>query len=129
METIKRLEDFEVFQMAQEIGEQVWNTVVTWEHFAKTTIGEQFVDAADSISANIAEGFGRYHFRERRTFCYYSRGSLMETKAWAIKSYKRKLLTPDAYDLLMVKMATFHHKLNGYIQSLSKQIQAGKNAQ
>jgi four helix bundle protein len=84
MDVIK-LEDLDIYQLALEIGEDVWNAVQKWDHFPKRTVGEQFVDAADSISANIAEGYGRYFYKDRKIFCYYSRGSLMETRNWAAK--------------------------------------------
>jgi four helix bundle protein len=38
--------------------------------FTKDTIGKQICRAADLISANIAEGFGRYHFKENKNFSY-----------------------------------------------------------
>lgn len=117
MNTLK-LEDLEIYQLANEIGEYVWNLVSGWEHFAKRTSGEQFVDAADSISANIAEGYGRYHFKERKTLCYYSRGSLMETKAWAFKCSKRLLIAETEYTMLIDKLQLLHYKLNGYIKKL-----------
>ena len=81
-----------MYQLALEIGEEVWRMVDKWEVFPKNTLGKQFVDAADSISANIAEGYGRYFYKDRKNFCYYSRGSLMETKNWALKSINRHLI-------------------------------------
>ena len=42
--------------------------------------GKQFTNAADSISSNIAEGYGRYFIKENINFCFYSRGSILETK-------------------------------------------------
>lgn len=75
------MEDLEIYQLALEVGEYVWKLVDKWESFPKRTVGGQFVEAADSISANIAEGYGRYFYKDRKQFCYYSRGSLMETKA------------------------------------------------
>ena len=50
------------------------------------TIGKQLVRSADSIAANISEGFGRYHFKDSKRFYYISRGSLFETKTWLEKS-------------------------------------------
>jgi len=50
------LEDLEIYKLALEIGEDVWNKVSKWEYFPQKTVGSQFVQAADSISANIAEG-------------------------------------------------------------------------
>ena len=117
MDTVK-LEDFEIYQLANEVGEDVWNLVIQWEHFSKGTLGKQFVNAADSISANIAEGYGRYFYKDRKNFCYYSRGSLMETKDWASKSVKRLLIRQDDYDVLIEKLKTLHYKLNAYIKRL-----------
>jgi hypothetical protein len=64
-----KLEELEVYQMAMEIGEQAWDIVDEWKPFAKRTVGEQLVEAADSIAANISEGYGRYHYKENRQFC------------------------------------------------------------
>ncbi|WP_367119197.1 four helix bundle protein [uncultured Mucilaginibacter sp.] len=52
----------------------MWFIVLGWEYFSKDTLGKQLVRSADSIGANIAEGFGRYHFKENKNFCYFSRG-------------------------------------------------------
>jgi len=86
----------------------------------KKTVGGQFVEAADSISANIAEGYGRYFYKDRKQFCYYSRGSLMETKNWATKSFTRKLITPEEFDTLIEKLKVLHFKLNTYIKKLKQ---------
>jgi len=83
------LGDLEIYQLALEIGEQVWNIVDKWQYFSKKAVGSQFVEAADSIAANIAEGYGRYFYKDRKQFCYYNRGSLMETKTWATKASNR----------------------------------------
>jgi len=116
------LEDLEIYQLALEIGEDVWNIVDKWEYFAKKTVGGQFVEAADSIAANIAEGYGRYFYKDRKQFCYYSRGSMMETKAWAVKSFKRALMSQNEYEALLEKLKVLHHKLNIYIKKLKNTI-------
>ncbi len=116
------LENLEIYQLALEIGEIVWKNVEKWEWFAKKTVGSQFTEAADSISANIAEGYGRYFYKDRRVFCYYSRGSLLESKNWAIKALNRQLMSQSEYDVLIEKMKTLHHKLNIYIKKLNENI-------
>jgi len=57
---IKSFEDLEVYQLAEELGDQVWDIVIVWPTFAKNSLGYQLVKAADSIGANLAEGFGRF---------------------------------------------------------------------
>lgn len=55
-----RLGDIECYRISFALSNQVWKTVAQWPSIAQRTIGEQFIRAVDSISANIAEGFGRY---------------------------------------------------------------------
>jgi four helix bundle protein len=59
-----RLEDLEVYNLSEQFGDEIWFIVAGWEYFVKDTVGNQLVRAADSIGANIAEGFGRYHYLE-----------------------------------------------------------------
>jgi four helix bundle protein len=61
------LEELEVYRLAMDIGERVWSEVVRWDHFAKDTIGKQLVRAADSVAANLSEGYGRFHFKENNS--------------------------------------------------------------
>ena len=100
------LEDLEIYKLALEIGEYAWNLTDKWEYFSKKTIGEQFVRAADSIAANISEGYGRYFYKDRKQFCYYSRGSLMETKTWTTKAFNRELMSKEKFDILIEKLKT-----------------------
>jgi four helix bundle protein len=78
------------------------------------------VEAADSIAANVAEGYGRYFYKDRKQFCYYSRGSLMETKNWLTKSFSQKLITQEEFDTLIEKLKVLHFKLNNYIKKLKQ---------
>jgi four helix bundle protein len=114
------LEDLENYQMALEIGEHVWNFVVKWDYFSKKSVGAQFVEAADSIASNIAEGYGRYFYKDRKQFCYYSRGSLMETKTWTTKAFTRKLISNEESDTLLEMLKVLHFKLNTYIKKLKQ---------
>ena len=123
MDEFYSLEKLEVYQLANEIGEIVWKTVVNWNYFEKDTVGKQFVRSADSISANIAEGYGRYSYKENIHFCYYSRGSLMETKTWLVKVNKRDMIGQDTYDQLNKDLENLLKKLNGYIFYLRKQLE------
>lgn len=123
MDDFYSLEKLEVFQIASEIGESVWLVVNSWGYFEKDTIGKQFVRSADSISAKIAEGYGRYFFKENIQFCYYSRGSLLEAKVWLLKSKNRNLISTEYYEDINEKIEQLHIKLNGYILYLKKNNQ------
>ena len=54
---IKSLEDFQVYQLAMALGEDVWSIVLKWDYFCKYTIGKQLVRASDSVPANLSEAW------------------------------------------------------------------------
>jgi len=118
-----KLSELEVFNLAMELGEMVWKEVLAWDYFAKSTLGKQIVNSADSVAANIADGFGRFHYQENKHFCYISRGSLTETQVWLKKAENRNLITIDALQIYYNKIELLHKKLNAYIKSIgSKNI-------
>ncbi|MCL5031586.1 MAG: four helix bundle protein [Bacteroidetes bacterium] len=86
----------------------------------KDTVGKQLVKASDSVAANLSEGFGRYFYKENKQFCYYSRGSLFETKTWLRKSFNRKLIEEKICLSFVTELETIGVKLNNYIKSIGK---------
>jgi four helix bundle protein len=111
-----KIEDLEVYMLAEDLSNEIWDITTKWDFFAKDTVGKQICRAADSISANIAEGYGRFHFKENKNFCYYSRGSILETKSFLRKMRHRVLITEEVYLALFKKLEIIHIKLNAYIK-------------
>ena len=75
-------ENLKVYQLSENLADEIWAVVIEWDYFAKETVGKQIVRSADSIGANIAEGDGRGTYQENRRFMRIARGSLNETKHW-----------------------------------------------
>lgn len=115
-----KLEDLEVYQRAMRLGEQVWDLTSDWSYFPKDTIGKQVVRSADSVAANVSEGFGRYHYNDNKRFCYYARGSLHETKTWLTKAHRRGLVDGDTFAEIRADIDTLSVKLNNYIRSIGR---------
>ena len=113
------LEKLEVYQLSEAFSDTVWDIVMAWDIFRKDTIGKQVVRSADSISANIAEGYGRYYYKESKQFFFYSRGSLQETKSWLSKCKRRKIIEKDRADELINEAEKILAKLNGYIKFIA----------
>jgi four helix bundle protein len=93
-----KLEELNGYKLSMEMAERIWEIVLKWDYFQKDTMGKQLVRAADSIAANLSEGFGRYHYKENVNFSYYSRGSLFETKTWLTKAHNRNLIPDDSFE-------------------------------
>jgi four helix bundle protein len=82
----------EVLRAAEGVADDIWRQVVRWEPFARDVVGGQLAKAGDSIGANIAEAYGRFHYGEKLQFLYYARGSLFETKYWLNRAQERELM-------------------------------------
>jgi four helix bundle protein len=89
------IEKISSYMLALEFSNTIWNLVLRWDYFSKDTVGKQLVKAADSVSANIAEGFGRYSKKDKIRFYRISIG---ETGDWIRKSYSRNLITKEVHD-------------------------------
>ncbi len=70
--------DLSSYKLSHELSNIIWFIVIEWDYFAKNTVGKQLVKATDSISANIAEGYGRYSKKDKIHFYRYRFGSLKE---------------------------------------------------
>lgn len=118
METIKylQLNDIGAYKIAFHLSNYVWNIVINWDHFTKITIGSQFARAIDSISANIAEGFGRYTKKDKINFYRYAFGSIKESFDWNEKAKTRKLLTTDQYQYIVEELNKLPKEVNGLIK-------------
>lgn len=112
-----KLEELRVYQLSMSLAEQVWEIVIKWDYFAMDTIGKQLIKSSDSVAANLSEGFGRYFYKEERQFCYYSRGSLYETKTWLTKAFNRGLLSNEEFEKEIKDLGV---KLNNYINAIGK---------
>ncbi len=113
-----RLIDLEVYKVALQIGEGVWDIVDKWDFFNKDTLGKQFVKAADSIALNIAEGHGRYFYKENKNFNYYSRGSAFECTSCLRKAFKRNLITGEKNKALRILFEKYLRLVNAYLKSI-----------
>lgn len=115
-----RFQDLRVYQLAEQLADDIWGLVCRWDILARDTVGKQLVRAADSIGANIAEGCGRYGFQDNRRFVHIARGSLAETQHWLRRAHRRGLLTKEQTDRLAAVLNELAPKLNAYLRSIGK---------
>jgi len=110
-----KLNDIEAYKVAFHLSNYVWNIIIKWTHFEKSTVGEQFVEAVDSISANIAEGFGRFNIKDKIKFYRYGYGSMSESLDWNQKSKLRKLLSDAEYDHIFAELRKLPKAINALV--------------
>lgn len=112
------LNDLEVYRLARDLAREVWAiySPLPWQD--KKIVGDQFIKAIDSVGANIAEGWGRFHFPDRNKFNYNARGSLVEGRHWLEVLIERGMIAEDRESSLKLRIDTLHAKLNGFINSM-----------
>jgi len=117
-----KLNDIECYRISFHLSNYVWDVVIKWDWFAKQTIGTQFAEAVDSISANIAEGFGRHFKKDKIKFYRYSQGSLKESFDWNEKSKIRKLLSKEEYEYIFTELGKLPKSLNQFIKYTNEKL-------
>lgn len=115
-------ENLRVYQLSEQLADEIWDIVLQWDNFARDTIGKQIVRSADSIGANIAEGAGRFDFPDNRRFVKIARGSLNETQHFLRRAYKRKLLSSAEVKKLKPLVANLAPQLSSYWKSIGQNI-------
>lgn len=116
------LNDIDAYKMSLNLSNYVWDIVVEWDWFAKKTVGSQFVNAADSISANIAEGFGRYGKKDKIKFYRYSQGSIKECYDWNEKAKYRKLISKETYSYILGELKKIEPALGRLIKFTNEKL-------
>lgn len=123
MKKYLQLNDISSYKRAFHLSNYVWDLVIKWDWLAQKTVGVQLVSAIDSISANIAEGFGRYGKKDKTKFNYYSFGSVKESLDWNEKSKVRKLVTQLQYQHILVELQELPKELHQLIKFTNEKLQ------
>ncbi|MCC6325911.1 MAG: four helix bundle protein [Candidatus Brocadia sp.] len=122
-----RIEDLEVYRIAGGINKCGWDIYTKMKSEYRFGIGQQFIRAIDSIGANIAEGFGGYHYLDSVKFYYNARGSLWESKYWVDLLHERDLIQDEIYKPIIEKLDVLGVKINNFIFSIKSRAHKDKN--
>ena len=121
MDTTKStFEDLEIWQLARDFRKKISGLAKNFPSEEKYRLVDQMLRASRSVTANIAEGYGRYHYQENIQFCRQSRGSLYEMLDHLAVAFDEGYITDDVLKHLKEDIMLIIRKLNGYIQYLEK---------
>jgi len=102
---IKSFEDLEVWKFCREL----------------LRLADQIIRAARSVTNNLAEGYGRFHYQENIQFCRQSRGSLYELIDHLIICLEEEYVNNEQFTKYRDDCIRGIQLVNGYIRFLSKQ--------
>jgi len=116
----KSFEDLEVYKAAREFRKKIYKLIKGLPPEEKYNLGNQMRRASLSLTNNIGEGHGRYHFQENIQFCRICRGSLMELVDDLNTCIDEEYFPLDFLEELKKEGYRVNKMLNGYIAYLEK---------
>ncbi|MFH1228228.1 MAG: four helix bundle protein [Planctomycetota bacterium] len=125
---IKDFDDLDVYKLSFDLADWIYDLTANFPEDEKYNLVSQLKRAGTSIGANIAEGYGRFHYKENQQFCRQARGSLTECKHHILFSHKRKYVTDGEKELFISRYTILKIKLNNYIKSIGNKNQAASSA-
>lgn len=115
--------DLIAWQINYQLTIEIYKITKLFPKEEKFGIIDQIRRAASSIIANIAEGYGRYHYKDKLRFYYQARGSSMEVQNFLILSFGLGYMLKEDYEKLELLHFDGYKVLSGLIrktESLSK---------
>lgn len=124
MSDIRTFETLDVWKSARDFR----NKIYEWAHQLPDQetyrLKDQIICASRAIGANIAEGYGRFHYQENIQFCRQARDSLYETLDHLYVGLDQKYLGEMEFEKFKEQIFNINGLLNGYISHIQKQRDA-----
>ena len=115
---IKSFQDMPIWQESMEVAVKIFEISETFHKKEDYGLTSQIRRSALSISANIAEAYGRYHIKDKINFYYYARGSATETQSHLVYCKKIKYTNPEIVNKLINELEEICKSLNKIIKTL-----------
>jgi len=112
-------EDLETWQKCRQFRNDISALVKHFPIEERYRLTDQLIRCSRSVTANIAEGHGRFHYQDNLKFCRNARGSLNETLDHLICACDEEIITSEQLGTLRNKYNECHRMLNGYITFLT----------
>ncbi len=117
---VRTFQDLEVWQVGRDVRMRLYNVATRLPESERYNLSAQIRRAAVSLTANIAEGYGRFHFKENIQYCRIARGSAYELIDHLITCQDERYLAKEEVEAQHRELLTFVRLLNGYIRSIGK---------
>jgi four helix bundle protein len=114
--------ELEVWKKARVFKNEIFDLVKSFPLEEKYRLADQLIRSSRSVNSNIAEGHGRFTYKDQLHFCVQARGSLSETYNHLIDAFDCNYLRLEQLKIFKTKIDEIERLLNGYISFLRKNI-------
>lgn len=122
MTTVSSFQDLKIWQESRELRQEVSKIAKSFPAKEQYSLTSQIIRSSRSVAANIAEGYGRFHFRETMQYARQARGSLYETHEHLLCAFDEGYLDKQSLSELEDLINNCVRLLNGYINYLKAQL-------
>lgn len=119
--TVNSFEDLEVYKACRAFRRNMSVLSKRFPGEERYRLADQLIRSSRSVTANIAEGFGRFHFQENGQFCRQARGSLTESLEHVLVAQDEQYIDDRLIEQIRTQYTQCLKLLNGYIGHLQKQ--------
>jgi len=126
MSKIERFEDLEVWKMAMECANLIYDITSIGKFSQDYVLRDQIRRAGVSIFSNIAEGFERDGNKEFCNFLTIAKGSCGEARAQAEFAFRRNYISEDEYKLVSEKLIQTSRQISGFRNYLRQSEMKGR---
>lgn len=120
--------NLDVWQKGRDLRKEIWELCKRFPSEEKYRLADQMIRASRSVTANIAEGYGRFHYQENIQFCRQSRGSLYELIDHIDVAKECDYINKEQEGYLLNKIEETIKLLNGYIRYLQTRKKNSKDS-
>ena len=114
--------ELEVWKKARVLKNDTKELTNKFPGYEKYRLADQLIRSSRSINSNIAEGHGRFTYKDQLHFCIQARGSLSETYNHLIDAFDEQYISKEELQFFKVRIAEVERILNGYINFLRRSI-------
>jgi four helix bundle protein len=116
MSDTSTFKDLDTWESSLNLALKIYHTTENYPREERFGLVSQLRRAANSIGANVAEGYGYYHYKNKLRFYYQARGSIKEVEHFLYISYNLEYLSlKELRDILDLSLQT-EKLLNGLIR-------------
>ena len=120
MSKIESFEDLFVYQKAREFSRKIAELVKELPANERNKLRDQMTRARRSITNNLAEGYGRFHYQENIQYCRQSRGSICEIIDDLIECRDENYIEGEKFNSLKEEAYSLMKIVNKYIAYLQR---------
>jgi len=127
-EDFYKIEDLEVWREGRKLRKDISKLVKKFPRHEKFKLVDQMIRASRSVTANISEGYGRFHYQENIQFCRQARGSLYEVFDHLTVALDEEYIEESIFGEYKKRIFNIIKLINGYIKYLKTKKDSDKSS-